>query len=149
MGNPKFSLEDCVIEMRSEKIARFYYDVDKDEMRPALTVDQAYRIAQAMVQQETVGHPAGHRVNNRNELVPITAPGPRRPGKIKPIDIDALCAADGRISDAETHDEPEPEIEEIEEVEAVDEPVEPETTPELSVTGWKASGAGTEDDSNE
>ena len=141
MGNAKYTTEDCVIEMRSERIARYFYDVDKDKTQSAMTVERAYQIARTMAAQVLPGHKAGYSVNDLNQLVPITEPKPRSEAKLKPVSIEALAAADGVVADAEVHDEPEIDAEPVESVD-----VEPEVTAELTEAGWAASGAEAEDE---
>jgi hypothetical protein len=145
MGNAKYTTEDCVIEMRSTRIAKYFYDVEKDETQSAMTVERAYQIARTMAAQVLPGHKAGYSVNDLNQLVPITEPKPRSEAKLKPVSIEALAAADGVVADAEVHDEPEVDAECEQECEPDAEPTEPEHTQELSESGWAASGAEAED----
>ena len=51
MGNCKFTLEDCVIEMRSEALARTRYNPKKDEFDTWLTLSQAYEVAQRTLEK--------------------------------------------------------------------------------------------------
>jgi hypothetical protein len=72
-----------------------------------LSVSTAYEIAAARVQQEVVGHPPGHYINSRNELVPIAnpeeKPQPKR-RKLMPVSIEALSEVEGNVDEAETHE---------------------------------------------
>lgn len=91
MSNPKFSFEDCAIEMHSESLRRTRYDTEQDEFDTSVTVSQAYEIAESIVSREwNPGRPPGTRVNDRNEVVPIRAPRPEtKPTKrIVPLTID-------------------------------------------------------------
>lgn len=51
MSNPKYSFEECAIEMHSERLIRTRYDADKDEFDTRVTVLQAFVIAERALEQ--------------------------------------------------------------------------------------------------
>jgi hypothetical protein len=149
-SNPKFTTEDAVRVMRHLRITA--------KTQEPMTVSQALDIAERIIRKPE-DQLFGHYTNDRGERVPIPGaysdivdeklvvkvPLKSRPKiKSKPVSIDDLCAVDGVVADAETH-EPEPEYEPDAETIEV-EPVEPEVTSELSEAGWAESGAGADDD---
>ena len=115
-GNPKFTTEDCVRIQRHLKITK--------ATQEGMTITQAYDIAVATRKDKSLqGCPRGYQVKGEgNQIVPIpgaytyvdgkpvvafpldTKPEPRR-RKIRPVDIESLCEADGRVDEAECHDD--------------------------------------------
>lgn len=108
-NNPKYTTEDAVIEMRSEVLRRTRYDAETDTFDTGVTVMQAYEMVAAVVNRAYPGRPPGTRINSKNEVVPIRAPRresePVRKRKMKPVNIDNLCAVDGDVSLAEMNDD--------------------------------------------
>jgi len=73
VSNPKYSFEDCAIEMHSERLMRTRYDAEKDTFDTGVTVMQAYEMVEAVVNRCYPGRPPGTYVTDSGEARPTSA----------------------------------------------------------------------------
>lgn len=93
----RFTTAECVTYQRAVRLAAM-------REQNGLSVSEAFAIAESVISKSwNPGRPAGTRVNDRNEVVPIRAPRPEtKPTKrLFPVTIDSLVEADGDVNEAE------------------------------------------------